>query len=214
MTEPRNQSSANNREQGKSNYDCTVISSNVHACVSTGKIHKPGDVTSAFCVETADGRHNFFMDADGPRKGWTTSTSPGVFQVECGEHPDIEDVDEKEALDSLVFICKNGNTVIRNKNGKIRLEGTDIELIATGEGSSKGNIRIDAKETVDIKCKKLNADAKSLIKLTSPGVVELSANACMKIYSSIIRGVTDAVKVKDSKVGGKKICEKESNPNP
>ena len=62
-----------------------------------GKIHKPGDVTSAFCVETADGKHNFFMDADGPRKGWTTSTSPGVFQVECGEHPDIEDVDEKES---------------------------------------------------------------------------------------------------------------------
>ena len=52
-----------------------------------------------------------------------------------------------------------------------------------------------------------------LSKLTSPGVVELSANACMKIYASIIRGVTDAVKVKDSKVGGKKICE-ESNPNP
>ena len=154
------------------------------------------------------------MDADGPRKGWTTSTSPGVFQVECGEHPDVEDVDEKELLDSLVFICKNGNTVIRNKNGKIRLEGTDIEMIATGEGTAKGNIRIDAKETVDIKCKKLNADAKSLSNWTSPGVVELSANACMKIYSSIIRGVTDAVKVKDSKVGGKKICEKESNPNP
>ena len=179
-----------------------------------GKIHKPGDVTSAFCVETADGKHNFFMDADGPRKGWTTSTSPGVFQVECGEHPDVEDVDEKEALDSLVFICQNGNTVIRNRNGKIRLEATDIEMIATGEGSAKGNIRIEAKETVDIDCKKLLANSKCLTKLTSTGVVEISANACMKIYSSIIRGVTDAVKVKDSKVGGKKFCETESNPNP
>ena len=69
---------------------------------------------------------------------------------------------KKRFLDSLVFICKNGNTVIRNKNGKIRLRSSDIEMIATGEGSSKGNIRIDAKETVDIKCKKLNADAKSL----------------------------------------------------
>jgi hypothetical protein len=206
MTEPRNQSSANNREEGKSNYDA-ICYGNRHGAISFGKIHKPGDVTSAFCVETADGKHNFFMDADGQRKGWTTSTSPGVFQVECGEHPDIEDVDEKEALDSLVFICKNGNTLIRNKNGKIRLEATDIEMIATGEGSSKGNIRIDAKETVDIKCKKFNADVKSLIKMTTPGVVDLSANACMKIYASIIRGVTDAVKVKDSKVGGKKIVE-------
>ena len=213
MTEPRNQSSANNREQGNSNDDA-ICYSNRHACVSMGKIHKPGDVTSAFCVETADGRHNFFMDADGPRKGWTTSTSPGVFQVECGEHPDVEDVDEKEALDSLVFICKNGNTVIRNKNGKIRLEATDIEMIATGEGTARGNIRIEAKETIDIECKKLLANSKCLTKLTSTGVVEISANACMKIYSSIIRGVTDAVKVKDSKVGGKKFCELESNPNP
>jgi len=213
MTEPRNQSSANNREQGNSNDDA-ICYSNRHACVSMGKIHKPGDVTSAFCVETADGRHNFFMDADGPRKGWTTSTSPGVFQVECGEHPDVEDVDEKEALDSLVFICKNGNTVIRNCNGKIRLEGTDIELIATGEGTARGNIRIEAKETVDIDCKKLLANSKCLTKLTSTGVVEISANACLKIYSSIIRGVTDAVKVKDSKVGGKLFCELESNPNP
>ena len=209
MTEPRNQSSANNREQGKSNYDA-ITYGNRHGAISFGEIHKPGDVTSAFCVKTADGKHNFFMDADGPRKGWTTSTSPGVFQVECGEHPDIEDVDEKEALDSLVFICKNGNTVIKNCNGKIRLEGTDIELIATGEGTARGNIRIEAKETVDIECKKLLADAKCLIKMTTPGVVDLSANACMKIYASIIRGVTDAVKVKDSKVGGKKICEKES----
>ena len=206
MTEPRNQSSANNREQGNSNDDA-ICYSNRHACVSMGKIHKPGDVTSAFCVETADGRHNLFMDADGPRKGWTTSTSPGVFQVECGEHPDIEDVDEKEALDSLVFICKNGNTVIRNKNGKIRLEATDIEMIATGEGTARGNIRIEAKETIDIECKKLLANSKCLTKLTSTGVVEISANACMKIYASIIRGVTDACKVKDSKVGGKKIVE-------
>jgi hypothetical protein len=206
MTEPRNQSSANNREQGKSNYDA-ITYGNRHGAISFGKIHKPGDVTSAVLIETADGKHSFFMDGDGQRKGWTTSTSPGVFQVECGEHPDIEDVDEKEALDSLVFICKNGNTIIRNKNGKIRLEGTDIELIATGEGSSKGNIRLTTSETVEIKCKKLNVDAKSLIKLSSPGVVECSANACMKIYASIIRGVTDAVKVKDGDFGGKKILE-------
>ena len=67
------------------------------------------------------------MDADGQRKGWTTSsTSPGVFQVECGEHGQIlTDVDEKEALRQFgISCCKNGNTIIiRNKNGKIRIRG-------------------------------------------------------------------------------------------
>ena len=84
-------------------------------------------------------------------------------------------------------------------------------MIATGEGTAKGNIRIDAKETIDIECKNLMPNAKCLTKLTSTGVVEISANACMKIYASIIRGVTDAVKVKDGNFGGKKILEKENN---
>ena len=209
MPIPQNQSSSNNRPEGKFTYDA-ITYGNRHGALSFGKIHKPGDVTSAVMLETADGKHVFFMDADGPRKGWTTSNNPGVFQVRCGEWPDITDPDEKEALDSMVFVADNGNIIIKASNGKIRMEATDIEMIAHGEGSSKGNIRMRATETIDVKCKKYNLDAKSLIKMVTPGVTELSANACMKIYSSIIRGVTDAVKVKDSKVGGKKICEKES----
>ena len=209
MPTPQNTSSSLNRGNGKSNYDA-IQYGNRHGRVHFGKIHRPGDVTSAFMIETADGKHRFFMDADGPRKGWTTSTNPAVFQVQCGEWPDITDPDEKEALDSMVFVAENGNIIIKASNGKIRMEATDIEMIAHGEGSSKGNIRMNATETIDVKCKKFNLDAKSLIKMVTPGVTELSANACMKIYSSIIRGVTDACKVKDSKVGGKKICEKES----
>ena len=206
MPTPQNTSSALNRGNGKSNYD--VISyGNRHGRITFGQIHRPGDVTAAVMLETADGKHRFFMDADGPRKGWTTSTNPAVFQVQCGEWPDITDPDEKEALDSMVFVAENGNIIIKASNGKIRMEATDIEMIAHGEGSSKGNIRMNATETIDVKSKKFNLDAKSLIKMTTPGVVDLSANACMKIYASIIRGVSDAVKVKDGDFGGKKILE-------
>ena len=45
------------------------------------------------------------------------------------------------------------------------------------------------------------------VNISSPGVVNLAANSCLKMYASIIRGVTDAVKDKDSKVGGQKLLE-------
>ena len=68
MPTPQNTSSALNRGNGKSNYD--VISyGNRHGRITFGQIHRPGDVTAAVMLETADGKHRFFMDADGPRKG-------------------------------------------------------------------------------------------------------------------------------------------------
>ncbi len=43
------------------------------------------------------------------------------------------------------------------------------------------------------------------LEMSSPGTVELAANSGMIIYASLIRGVTDAVAIKDSKVGGQRI---------
>jgi hypothetical protein len=38
----------------------------------------------------------------------------------------------------------------------------------------------------------------------------MAANSGMKIYASMIRQITDAVSIKDSKVGGKDFLSKES----
>ena len=166
-----------------------------------GHIHKKGDVTSGAMLEGTDGRHQFSLDVDGQRKNWTSSTSPGNFQVMAGE-------DNEEADDTLILNAINGNICITALNGKIRLQGTDIELVAVGEGGSKGHIKCTATETFTIhETKKIILDSKSLTKITTTGIMWVAANSCMKIYSSIIRGVTDAVKVKDSKVGGQRFLE-------
>ena len=39
----------------------------------------------------------------------------------------------------------------------------------------------------------------------SSGITECIGNSCLKIYGSIISGISDAVAVKDSKVGVKDI---------
>ena len=97
----------------------------------------------------------------------------------------------------------NGNIVIKADNGKIRLEGDDVEIIARGSDGTQGNVQINASENISLEAKKVFLTAKSLYKLVSSGKAEITANSNMKIYSSLIRGVTDAVSTKDSKVGGR-----------
>ena len=177
---------------------------NDHGAITLGKIDYLGSVTSAFAVEAKDGRHQFSLDNDGIRKGWTCSTSPGNFQVECGS-------DNVEAEDSLCLEAKNGNIIIKAHNGKIRLQANDIELIAASDKTEKGNIVCSATESFMIhETKKVLINASIMYKISTSGIGQVTANSVLKIYGSIIRGVTDACAVKDSKVGGKRYVEEQN----
>jgi len=180
----------------------TVQYGNDHGHLSFGHIHKDGAVRSDVLLQASDGRHHMSMDKDGPRKGFTTIVAPRNFQVDCGE-------DNEEAQDSMFLHAVNGNIDIVATNGKIRLQATDIEIIAVGDGGSKGNIQINATEAVKIDAKKILITASSIYKLASTGKAEIVANSNMKIYSAMIQGVTDAVTNKDSKLGGKNYQTKQ-----
>ena len=186
-----------NSDTAKQNYTAQTWS-NDHGSITLGQVDYVGAVTSAFMAEGKDSRHSFSLDNDGERKGWTTSTSPGAFQVECGS-------DKVVAEDSLILEAKNGNIIIKAHNGKIRLQGTDIELIAIGEGDSKGNIVCSATESFMIhETKKVLINASVMYKLSTSGIGEVTANSVLKVYGSVIRGVTDACAVKDAKTGGQR----------
>ena len=91
------------------------------------------------------------------------------------------------------------------------MQGTDIELIAVGEGGAKGHIKCTATETFTIhETKKIIFDSKVMTKITSTGIMNISANTCLRIYGSLIKAVTDACSVKDTSVGGNKY-NKENN---
>lgn len=174
---------------------------NDHGSITFGHIHKQGDVTADVMVQASDSRQSIILDKDGPRKGCTQITAPGRISIESG-------VDKTESEDTLFIHSWNGNIDITASNGKIRLQGTDIELIAVGEGGSKGNVRIKATETIELDAKKVLLNAKSSYKLATPGTAEIAANGGMSLYASLIRGVSDAVANRDSKVGGRTIQRK------
>ena len=188
----------------KQNYTSLGLG-NDKGSFQSGRIHKQGDVTAGPGLYTPDGEHQLSLDVDGAREGWTISTSPGAFQVECGSKME-------EAQNAVIITAVNGDVSIKASNGKIRLQGTDIELVAMGEGQTKGNIKLTSSENVIVETKKLLITAKTMYKIATPGTGEIVANGVLELYGSIIRGVTDAVQKKDSKVGGQTIFDK-NNPN-
>ena len=203
----RGLTSKNNRggdTPAKQNYTAIGLG-NDKGSFQSGRVHKQGDVTAGPGLYTPDGEHQLSLDIDGKREGWTVSTSPGAFEVECGSKMD-------EAENSVIITAVNGDISIKATNGKIRLQGTDIELVAMGEGQTKGNIKLTSSENVIVESKKVLVTAKTMYKLCTPGDAEVVANGTLELYGNVIRGVTAAVKIKDSKVGGQKIFDK-NNPN-
>ena len=165
--------------------------------IKFGHVNQKGDVTMAVVVGVGregsdDSRHQLSFESDGKRKGFTTLTAPTQFRVECGKNC-------KEEENAVNITAQNGDISIAALNGKIRLSATCIEINATGEGSSKGLVKVDATESVKVSTKKLLVNTSTIYKLVSTGTGEIVANTALKMYASIVKGVTDAVKVKDSK---------------
>lgn len=170
---------------------------NDHGSISFGHVHKQGDVIADVLIQASDARHGIVLDKDGPREKCTQITAPNRISIECGE-------DKTESEDTLFIHSWHGNICIVASDGKLRLQGTDIEMIAVGEGGSKGNIRMKATGgSIELDAKKVLLNSSSLCKIASSGKVELAANSCLSMYGSIIQGVTDACALKDSKVGGR-----------
>lgn len=199
MPQSQNIDNTKDSKTSKKNYSA-IRYGNEKGSISFGHIAKGAEVTSGVMLQTPDAEHQLSLDIDGEREGWTTSTSPGNFQVECGSA-------NEEAEDSLILNAKNGNIMITATNGKIRLQGTDIELVAIGANGDRGNIKMNATENITLNATKILGNAAMMYRLVSPQRGEIVSNGVLKIYGSIIRGVTDACSVKDSKVGGKRIVD-------
>ena len=207
---PTNPTTSNDRLPNKSGggnnlkQNFTAIKyGNDHGSIAFGKIHKKADVTSDIMLAASDGEHFMSMDKDGQRTGWTTVMSPGNFQVECGSNREEND-------DACMINAKNGNIDIIATNGKIRLQATDIELVAVGGSVDKGNIRVSATESFSVDAKKVLLSSKVNTKIASAGITEVVGNSCLKIYGSVIRGVSDACAVKDTKVGGQRYQQQQN----
>ena len=181
-------------QSGTAKRNYTAIEyGNDHGAASFGKVHKKGDVTSSVMLQAKDGRHRFYMDADGQRPGYTTLTSPGTTRIRSGMDLDAEQ-------DGIVLIADNGDIDIIASNGKIRMVADDIELVAVGS-LDQGNIKLNASESISLDSKKIVSTAKNLLRLSTPNTLEIVANGQMKMIAAVMRAATDACSLKDDKYG-------------
>ena len=162
----------------QTNYNTQKISTQ-DAALCFGGISKDRAVISSFEIRARDGRHIFKLDRSGKRKGWTTSISPGNFQVKAG-------LDNKAGT-TLYLEAENGDVVIKSLKGNIRLEAFEnIELYA------KKNIMMEANSQMDINSNNINVNARFCCKIKGDSFLTIDAPNGMEILSNIIRGVSCA----------------------
>ena len=161
-----------------------------------GAMSPTGDVTSSVQIVGTDGRHFMTMDEDGKRRGWTTMNAPGAFQINAGEdlavhNPDAEGRKNKVNQNAIFINAENGDVTIRARNGKLRLEGLDIEMVATGN-APEGVLWARANETLKLDSKNITVDGKQSVKIVSTGLLVLTGLIGTQILSPLVNGVTAA----------------------
>ena len=180
----------------KCNYWAQEIGTQ-NGVIKFGALSPQGDVTCSVQIVGLDGRHFINMDEDGKRKGWTTMNAPGAFQINAGE--DLIQINEgggegrknKVEQNCIFMNAENGDITIRARNGKLRLEGLDIEMVATGN-SPEGVCWVRANETLKLDGKNITIDGKQSYKLISTGLLTIGGLLGTQIISPLVTGITAA----------------------
>ena len=164
--------------------------------VSFGGLSPVDDVTSSWQVVGRDGRHFITLDEDGQRKGWTTMNAPGAFQINSGQDLLVisdsggEGRKNKVEQTGMFFNCENGDVILRARNGKVRIEALDIEMVAKGN-DPEGNVLVKANEAIKLDAQNITIDGVKSVNLVSTGMVSVRSTLT-NIFSGMVYGCTVA----------------------
>tara|TARA_Y100000015_G_C2383164_1_gene85980 strand:+ start:344 stop:955 length:612 start_codon:yes stop_codon:yes gene_type:complete len=163
--------------------------------IKFGHIHTDNVVSA--CMLRSGFTYKHYITMDGPggedfRKHSTTCRSPGAFQVKAGEG-----VPKNQP--GIFLDAENGDIVIRAANGRVRIEGIDVDIRANGSDGKRGNIIIDANDAAIMKGQVVDVNAKASAKFFSEKSVEVSGTTVTNIYGGFIDMADGATSVKGSK---------------
>ena len=138
--------------------------------------------------------HYFTLDSTGEdhRKHGTISRSPGSFQVRAGDNVG-------EDIPGVYIEAVSGDLVLRAPSGRVRIEGINVDIIASGADGENGVINIDSNEKVIINSQTVDIRSKVSTKLFSEKTVDVIGKAILNIYGGFIDAADGATKVNGSK---------------
>jgi|TARA_Y100000287_G_scaffold25799_1_gene17856 hypothetical protein len=148
--------------------------------------------------------HYITLDATGKdhRKHGTICRSPGSFQIEAG--------DNVTGDNAGVFIdAVSGDLILRAASGRVKIEGVNIQLVATGSDGNTGNVEITANEKVIVKSQIIDLSSKVSTKIFSEKTVDVIGKAILDIYGGFVDVADGATSVKRSL--GESINEEKNN---
>jgi len=137
--------------------------------------------------------HYITLDSTGEdhRTHGTICRSPGSFQVEAG--------DNVTGDTPGVFIeAVSGDLVLKAPSGRVRIEGANIQLIATGSDGKNGVVDIESNEKVIIKSQIIDVSSKASTKIFSEKTVDVIGRAILDIYGGLVDVADGATSVKPS----------------
>ena len=130
--------------------------------------------------------HYIGLQMEGKLKGSTIERSPAVHQIICGEKP---------AGDLAgMWYAENGNIVIGAPEGKVIIFAEDIEILASGDGATTGNVVIESNASTSVKSPDITLEAADTLSLEGEKRIKIDSTGRIFLEGMIkaIEGVDAA----------------------
>lgn len=165
-----------------------------------GHIHDDSKIAAAILRSGSESNHYISLESEGEphRKNGTICRSLGAFQIKAGDTVKSSGITENIG----VYIeAVDGDIVLNAKNGRIRIIGENIDLIARGADNQNGNINIDANEKVNINSPIVNIKSSVLTRLVSDGRIDVIGKAILNCYGGLMDFADGSTSLLGSKGG-------------
>lgn len=153
------------------------------------------NVQSAVMLRSGrSGNHYITLDASGEdhRKHGTICRSTGSFQVKAGDNVGKD-------KPGVYIEANSGDLILRAPSGRVRIEGIDIDLNASGYDGTRGNITLSANEKIIGKAQIINISSKVSTTVFSEKTVEVIGNGILNCYGGMFECIDGATKLNGSK---------------
>jgi hypothetical protein len=153
-----------------------------------GHIHKD-QTKSSIMLQGQGGLEFISIEQVGKRPGWIWSRCRGRYQITCGDNIKKDDVAfylNASGGDGL----SKGNIEIVTK-GTFKIQAENIQLIASGNDNSNGNINLMSNEKIELESKQINIVAKEAMGLyasdlntSAKNIMKMTAGSFQKLSSA------------------------------
>ena len=167
------------------NYNISRLG-NHNGEIKFGHIHDDSKISAAIIRSGSESNHYISLESEGQphRKNGTICRSTGAFQIVAGD--DVKSSGISENI-GVYIEAVDGDIVLSAKNGRVRILGENIDIIARGGDAENGNINIDANEKVNIKGDKgVNITSKVSLRLVTDGRLDAIGKAILNCYGGLM----------------------------